>query len=246
MRISIFLMGAAMVMLSALGCPSLAAERSSQAAPERSGSSLCVEGAPNPVDPQLARLSNVELRPTRTAQCPYGFDELLHRITALIADKNAIDSVETIEKVFSIPAMTTSVDDPRMASYMMVLSGKGGWRLLVWVREGFYPLNAGPARFVPGLRPKRLGKVEDAQLSVNLSVLGNSPTPGSVQCVPTPMLYGALTGAGWVNNSWRLPPGPDGSGQSPYFQYGDKVVSWLALERDCLQHIFLSQGPKKH
>nr|WP_199039986.1 hypothetical protein [Dyella sp. ASV24] len=162
------------------------------------------------------------------------------------SDRDAPDSVETVEKAFGIPAMTTSYDDPRIANYSMILSGKDGWRLMVSVREAFYPLDAGPDHFVPGLHPKRLGKVQDADLDINLDVTGISPTIGSVQCVPTSILSNALTKAGWVNNSLSFPPLTDGGGRSTHFQHGNKAVGWLAAEAYCVQHIFLSQKPQKN
>jgi hypothetical protein len=234
----------AVALMATSGGSAIAAKRTPQPG-QASEYVPCVEGTPNLVDPQLERLSEGKLRPIRTAQCPYGFGELSHRIAALSTDGDAADSIETVEKAFGVPAMTTSYDDPRIADYSMVLSGKDGWRFLVSVREGFYPLNTGPDHFVPGLRPKRLGKVEDADLSIDLDVTGRSPTVGSVQCVPTSMLLSALTRAGWVNNSLSFPPAPDGGGRSPHFQYGNKSVSWSAAEAECVQHIFLSQKPLK-
>lgn len=226
------------------GCSAIGAKRPAQVR-QAGVHVLCVEGAPNPVDPQLTRMSEGKLRPVRTAQCAYGLAELSHRLAALSTDRDAVDSVETVEKAFGIPAMTTSFDDPRIAYYLMVLSGKDGWRLVVSVREAFYPLDAGPDHFVPGLRPQRLGKVEDADLDISLDVTGGSRNVGSVQCVHTSMLSGALTKAGWVNNSLSFPPATDGGGRSPHFQYRNKEVSGFSAEAACVQHIFLAQTPLK-
>ena len=82
----------------------------------------CTEGPPQPAD--------FGLRPTRTVECPYGFDELVGRITRLSINASLPDSVETVERAFGLPEMTTSNDDPQSASYMMILSGNGGWRFL--------------------------------------------------------------------------------------------------------------------
>jgi hypothetical protein len=110
------------------------------------------------------------LRPNRTAECPYSFNELVARITRLSVNTSLPDTVETVERVFGLPEMTTSFDDPRMASYMMNLSGRDGWKLVLWVREAFYPLDKGPAAFAPGLRPKRLGQ--------ELTLTGAGPLAG--------------------------------------------------------------------
>ena len=140
--------------------------------------------------------------------------------------------------------MTTSYDDPRIASYMMSLSGKDGWKLQVWVREWFYPLDKGPARFVPGLRPKRLYKVSDAKLIVDLDV-GPSTTWGSAQCMPAPLLFDALIHAGWKNIEFKIPPPTDGGRPTPFFQYGNKTVEGADKEPMCVEHIYLRQAPTK-
>lgn len=190
-------------------------------------------------------MSEGKLRPVRTAQCPYGFGELSRRIVALSVDNDALDSVETVEKALAIPVMTTSYDHPRIADYLMVLSGTDGWKLVVSVREGFYPLNAGSAHFVPGLRPGRLGRVEDADLDINLDVASGSTASTSVQCVPATVLADALKKAGWLNDTLSFPVAPDGGGRSPHFSYGSKGVSWSTIETVCVQNILLSQKPLK-
>lgn len=135
------------------------------------------------------------VRPTQTARCPYEFGELIERITKLSIDKDAVDSVETAERVFGIPDMTTSQDNPHVSSYQTWLSGKGGWRFQLWVTEGFYPSNTGPVRFVPGPHPKRLYGVRDAKLRIILNIVGWTPTPGQT-CMPISHLFNALTKAG--------------------------------------------------
>jgi hypothetical protein len=200
--------------------------------------SVCLKGPPKPVDPRFAN----ELRPNQTAQCPYGFDELIERLTKLAVNKHSPDSVESVEKALGLPEMTTSYDDPRIASYMMSLSGKDGWKLLVWVREAFYPLNKGPDRFVPGLRPKRLHKVSDARLIVNLD-MGPSPAWGSALCMPAPALFDALTKAGWKDIEFQTPPPSDGARQTPFFKYGNKTVGGADKQPVCVEHLYLGQAP---
>ena len=126
----------------------------------------------------------VSIRPIRTVGCPYVFDELVARITRLSVATSLPDTVETVERGLGLPEMTTSQDELRAASYMMTLSGKDGWKLQLQVRESFYPVDGGPVAFEPGLRPKRLCRVEDADLRVDMHVLGPSPGSGIRPCVP--------------------------------------------------------------
>lgn len=200
----------------------------------------CIEGPPKPVDPRFAK----ELRPTQTAQCPYGLNELLERITKLSVDPNDVDSVETVEKAFGVPAMTMPYDDPRSADYMTILSGKDGWKLIVEVKEAVPPFNQGPARFVPGPHPKRLGSVADAKLSINLTVIGPPPISlGSVQCVPALPLFNALSKAGWKDVTYEFPPETDNGGPTPEFRHGNKSVGFDTNK--CIGGIFLHQDAVK-
>lgn len=182
------------------------------------------------------------LRPNRTAECPYSFDELVARITRLSINTSLPDSVETVERVFGLPEMTTSDDDPRMASYMMNLSGRDGWKLLLWVREAFYPLDKGPAAFAPGLRPKRLHNVEDADLRVDMDVLGSSPGVGTGQCVSVSRFLDAMLAAGWQDIEMQYPPPTDGGVTTPILGHGSKRVSILGNRGSCAQNIILMQG----
>lgn len=199
---------------------------------------LCAKGPPTPVDPRFAS----QLRPNQTALCSYGFDELARRLTKLAISTRPPDSVETVEDALSMPKMTTSYDNPRISSYMMSLSGKDGWRLLVWVREAFFPLDKKPDRFVPGLRPKRLGKVSDANLIVTLS-LGPPGAWGSPLCMRATTLFDALTEAGWKDIEYKIPPPTDGGLPTPLFQFRNKTVSGASKLPECVQQILLEQAP---
>jgi hypothetical protein len=198
----------------------------------------CTEGPSQPA-------AFATLRPNRTVECPYGFDEIVGRITRLSINTSLLDSVETVERAFGLPEMTTSADDPRIASYMMVLSGKGEWRLLVWVRESFYPLDKGPPGFVPGLRPKRLHNVEDADLRVDMDFLESSPGSGNRKCMPVSPFLDAILAAGWKDIESQYGPPTDGAPSTAIFGDGSKRVSILGNRGDCAQNITLMQGPAR-
>lgn len=198
----------------------------------------CSEGPSHPQPPEFS-----SLRPDRTAECPYSFDELVARITRLSINTALPYSVETVEKAFSIPPMTTSNDSARQSSYMMTLSGKGGWRLALWVRESFFPLDKGPAAFEPGLRPKRLRKLEEADLRVDLDLL--SPVGSDAgPCVPVSAFLHAILAAGWQDIQGQYLPPTDGGTPTPIFGQGAKRVSILGNRGSCANNVTLMESAR--
>lgn len=205
---------------------------------QASAHSLCTEGSPIAPDPRLDAL-----RPTRTAQCPYDFPEVVRRITRLSSDRHANDTVENIERAFGIPKMTTSYDDARIADYSTILSGKDGWRLIVWVREAFYPLNKGPARFRPGLRPTRLYGPTEATLIVDLNVVTpNAPQDGST-CLPVATIKSAMLNSGWRDATFEGPGPTDGGTRSTVLAFKNKHVVIGIGQETCTRYISLTQSP---
>jgi hypothetical protein len=183
------------------------------------------------------------LRPIQTAQCPYGFDEFVSRLTALTTDKQSTDSVETVRVAFGLPDMTTAFDDPRIAAYTLDVSGKNGWKVRIGVDEGFYPLNKGPVRFVPGIHPQRLYKATDAILMISLRISPFQREPWlAIECPSVNDLESALERAGW--EKIRPLPALDGYDTSINFQYKNKAVS---INTECSrlvpEAVQLSQKP---
>jgi hypothetical protein len=227
------------------------------AMPVSAAISTCIEGAPEPV----SRFAP-SLRPTRTAQCPYGFDELFKRITKLIVHKNAVDSAETVEKTFGIPTMTTSIDDPHEAMYATVLSGIGGWKVQVAVTESAPPSFLGPghhapspAIFRPGPRPKRLVSIADERVMIRFDLAVHTPRSwGDPRCVqstpfnalpPSSPIFDALMKEGWEDISAEMAAmTTDGGASGKVFKSGNKTVSIDTPE--CGWPIVLMQNPVKH
>ncbi|MFC3652850.1 hypothetical protein ACFONN_14930 [Dyella humi] len=109
--------------------------------------------------------------------------------------------------------------------------------------EEFYPLNKGPARFVPGIHPKRLYKVTDATLRVDLRISAFREAPWTgIQCPSINDMESALERAGW--KKLRPVPSLDGGSMTTNFQYGNKAVS---LNAECSElvpeAVLLSQDP---
>ncbi|MBE1162778.1 hypothetical protein [Dyella acidiphila] len=200
----------------------------------------CVKGPPEPKSPIIPKI-----RAIQTAKCAYGFDEMVSRITALATDKQSVDSVETVKEALGLPDITTGYDHSRIAAYALDMSGKGGWAVKLGVSEAFYPLDKGPARFVPGPHPRRLYKVTDAALEIDLRVFAFRPASAAGgQCVPISPLEDALKQAGWTKVRPR--PSLGGGSTTATFQYGNKFV---AINAECSkkvpQAIYLRQDPGK-
>lgn len=207
------------------------------AAPAAIAADTCRRGPPEPVSKYTPTA-----RPTETAQCPYGYDELFGRITKLLVDKNAVQSVETVEQALGIPAMTRAIDDPHDAMYSMVLSGRDGWSLAVYVRESARrdPRDTrryaeGPDAFGPGPRPKRLVSIENMNVVVSLAMTDylqlkgtddeciRSP-PLTNQLLPPSPIFDALVKEGWKNISAKRMP-TDGGSAGYLFEAGNKTLS---------------------
>ena len=198
---------------------------------------VCLEGSSLPPPPRLAN----QLRPTTTARCPYRFDELVERIETFSAQKHSVDSVENVEKALGIPEMTAAEDESRSADYTMLVSGNGGWKLLLHVDESFYPTNSGSDRFVPGPRPRRLYNVRDADLSVNFQFLTQSSKAHDHACISTSVFRDALVKKGW---KWVSTYAVDGAKPDEKLQFGDKSVV-TASRQECSYFIYLEQTPPR-
>ena len=178
----------------------------------------CRSGPPEPVPHFFDAV-----RPTPTALCDYGLDEVRRRIGRLfIPSKSSKLRVEEIERLFDLPEMTTAYDDPREAEFMMKVSGLGGWKLTVHVREGFFPTNHGPPRFVPGPRPGRLDRFENAVSLVSFDL--SSPRQDSEKpiCPIDPFVAAALS-SGWIDITNTVIV-TDGGIPSPTFKGPDSVT----------------------
>jgi hypothetical protein len=101
-------------------------------------------------------------------------------------------------------------------------------------------VDGGPVAFEPGLRPKRLCRVEDADLRVDMHVLGPSPGSGIRPCVPLSPFLDAMVAAGWQKRYVRW---TDGGGMTPLLIHGNKTVNIFGDRGSCTDIISLTQGP---
>jgi hypothetical protein len=155
-------------------------------------------------------------------------------------------SVENVEKAFGIPQMTTTHDSERIADYGMKVSGNGGWKAVIWVRESDYLGDIGPARFKPGLRPQRLYRLDDPDSKVNLlvdiRVFGLNPVLGSYECVPVEPLVDAFSNAEWPKLDRPISSPTDGGTPGYFFESGDKRVAFDDRGQKCAQSVTIMQG----
>src|SRR5205085_8768907 len=114
--------------------------------------------------------------------------------------------VEAIEQLFGMPPMRTAYDNDRIATYMTILRGSGGWELRIGVREGYFPLDRrNQPRFVPGPRPRRLASVDDAAVTVEfLLTAPRDLRPGASGCLSVAAALARAARAGWRHPSLDL------------------------------------------
>jgi hypothetical protein len=186
------------------------------------------------------------LRPTPTATCSYTLKDLRSRIMQLMDGDASSLSAESLEKLFSIPPLTTEYDDPRDASYAVQISGADGWSLSLWITESFFPTNKGPDKFVPGLRPKRLDSFQNSTARVELFL--KVPRNGS-PCPNEPFLS-AANRAGWKNVTTRAYV-TDGGHAFPTFLSPDegRILTQMPLQLSpdiCSTNLTFSKEPLGH
>lgn len=199
----------------------------------------CIKGPPEPKSPIIPKM-----RAIQTVQCSYDFQQFTSRLLALATDKSSLDTVETLKQVFAIPDMITGYNHPRIAAYALDMSGQGDWNVRLSASEAFFPLQQGPAKFVPGPHPRRLDKPANASLQIEVSVVPlRSATKVGAQCVPILALRDAFKKSGWNDNAEYVKNNAD---NALSFAYQNKSV---LISADCSkrtpQRITLSQKPGK-
>lgn len=122
------------------------------------------------------------LRPNSTAVCSYDVKEMYRRLGQIISTPDEQISVEAATVVFGLPPMDSSYDSARQASYTTVMTGVGGWKLRLWLRESAYPLDGTPPAFTRGPRqPHRLVGIDqlDVRYDITITLPEGQDTPGT-------------------------------------------------------------------
>ena len=144
-----------------------------------------------------------DLRPGRTAQCPYAANDLAQRIANLLQRGLGEGfNVVSVYSAFGLPAMTTSYDSPRIAAYAMTATGGDGWKIHLTVNEAAYPLDdALPAAFVPGENPTRLAPLEAFDVDASIAIFPKEGAAGPDGCITAAWLGAFATAAGWKDQT---------------------------------------------
>jgi hypothetical protein len=119
--------------------------------------------------------------------------------------------IEEVERIFSLPPVTTSYDNPRSAHYGIILHS-AAWSAGIQVDESYGPdLESRPIRFRGSGRPARINPRErgDIRVFVNLAgPQGMALAPGLAACVPVTELRDRAVRRGWVVLSRNEPVSP--------------------------------------
>jgi hypothetical protein len=178
-----------------LGAAALAASMPARSEPARAERKAgCAEGAREP--------AYAPLRPTQTALCSYGAEELNRRLLGLFAFRPSDLKIEAFERLFGLPLLHTAFDDPRVASYTIILAaapGHGDWKLQLTFQEGFWPMiKTRPIRFRGTKRPVLIDPRRRGDIRVHLLWLAPQPMQaGAPECLPLAALRKAARRQGW-------------------------------------------------
>lgn len=141
------------------------------------------------------------MRAAQAATCNYGPAELHGRIERLLAVHEGGLRIEEVERIFSLPIVTTSYDNPRSTHYGITLHS-AAWAAGIQLDESYGPdLESRPIRFRGSGRPVRINPRErgDIQVFVNLTgPRGVAFAPGQAVCIRVTELRDRLVRRGWV------------------------------------------------
>lgn len=205
----------------------------------------CVSTEPEPVDPIFEGL-----RPQPTAKCDYDLNELYRRIEQLFTVKNRALRVELVERLFSLPQMTTLFDAARSANYSITLIGSDGWKAQISFDESFVPMDRQrQPKFIGELRPKLINPRERGDMDFDIRIL--SQVVGKSNCLKISSALDRAKRTGWKDQtSWTTVT--DGGPHMPTFGRNDgrsfsiyvPMAGYYASEQElegCLTDIRFSQ-----
>lgn len=173
----------------------------------------CVAGTPS--DPNLPGV-----RPMPVAICSYGPAEFHARIERLLAVRQGRLDIELVERIFSLPRVTTPYDKPRSTYYAVSLRSAPGiepWNAGIQLSEDFGPeLESRPVRFRGSGRPVRINRRERGDVRAFVNMIGVPDVelaPGQPICLTATELRDREARRGWAvmstndRVSHNAPPG---------------------------------------
>ena len=172
----------------------LLAPASATAGSPQSARPVCSFG---PEEPSLSD----QLRPGLTASCDYGPTELNRRVLDLLRHGGRSLEIAEVERIFGLPRLRTSFDDPRTANYAVVFAaapGRPRWRAMLSFSESYFPIDARRRpRFRGTLRPARIGS-RRGETRLDLTWLEPRELVfGSPACLSTERLIDEEGRSGW-------------------------------------------------
>lgn len=186
-----------------------------------------------------------------SAICNYGTAELHARIDRLLAVREGRLGIEEVERIFSVPIVTTTYDRPRSAHYPVTLRsapGRGAWAAGVSVQESYGPdLESRPIRFRGSGRPVRINPRERGEILVNINLAGQEGVelaPGQAICLPVTDLRDRLVRRGWMvtsANELVSPHAPVGWRRMTLSRGGLRFSTGSYDGHPCVENFFLWQ-----
>ncbi|HYJ52820.1 MAG TPA: hypothetical protein VEW04_06580 [Allosphingosinicella sp.] len=215
---------------------------SAQGAADR-GRSGCVAGPSEPSIPPL--------RPHPVAICSYGPAEFHARIDRLLAVREGRLGIEEVERIFSLPRVTTTYDNPRSTYFGIILHSapeRETWSAQISVQERYGPdLESRPVRFRGSGRPVRINPRERGDIFVNVALMG--PTgllaPDQPFCLPVAALGDAALRHGWMASMIiRMPSlhAPRDLRSMDLSRGGLSLSTSFRDENECVRDFMLSQS----
>jgi hypothetical protein len=207
-----------------------------------------------PGAPEAATSS--QLRATPTARCGYDLAALYRRLGRVLAHADGRGfNATSAALTFGVPAMTTQHDSDHAASYQVLMDGKGGWTMRLWVREMAYPFDGKPPAFTPGRHPQRLMEIDALNVRYDISI---APPPGTVpgHCLTVANARAILKRAGWADTTTLANLSGRGGGvASPTFKSTrgsttilrmpsyDHIATETEQAAECVTEVTIMQSP---
>lgn len=141
------------------------------------------------------------VRPLQRATCDYDAAELHRRILTLFRRPGVL-TVEQIERLFGLPLLRTSYDDPHDARYDLVMAAgpvRGGWEIMLNFSEIFPGGRRSPARFRGTWRPVAIDPRRRGELRLDITWLRPADIQlGSPHCLSVERLAHEARSRGWL------------------------------------------------
>lgn len=172
-------------------------------------------------------------RPGQTAVCAYDQTELYSRLSSLIAQASAPLDADRAIRTFGLPQLTTRDASTRQASYMVSVSGSGGWTMFLWIRESAFPLRESePPVFKTGPVPERIVAADALDYRYDIRITPPATDDAAGKCLTIGDAAHLALNTGWKDETLRAFLGvTDGGQASPHFVANNGRAFYMPLAR---------------